>query len=149
MDALPKWARELKESKGFGRELSIVRLVEFTKNVFRHKDAITQAFRSSWEGINFRQKEDHIVHDYIISESSGIHYLNETISPLLSCNDFIVKFAGVFVHQKPMVGRQNLSCAPKKKKNCELGDLLTLFLYIDSSKNVLQKKLLYLRLRRI
>jgi len=116
MDALPKWARELKGSKGVGWELRIVRLIEFSRIVFRHKDAITQAFRSSWNGINFRQREDYIVHDYIISKNSGIHYLNKTISPLLSCNGFIVKFAGVFVHQKPIVGRQNLSCAPKEKK---------------------------------
>jgi len=116
-----------------------VRLIEFRKIAFRHKDAITQAFRNSWNDINFLQREDYIVHDYIISKDSGIRYLNRTISPLLSCNGFIVKFAGVFVHQKPRVGRQNLSCA-SKGKNCELGDLLTLFLYVDSLRNVLRKK---------
>jgi len=125
--------------RSFGRSIEIMRLAKFRRIAFKHKSKIVQAFRDSWKGINFSQREELIVHDYIISKASGIHYLNKTVSPLLSCDGFVIKFAGVFVHQKPIVKRQNISCAPGKEK-CELGDLLTLFLYLDSVRNVLFKK---------
>lgn len=115
------------------------RLKELQRIAYMHKGTILKSFSKSWNNINISQSEPYIIHDYIISKASGIKYLNKTIPPVFRNYGFIVKFAGVFIHQKPIIQRKNTACAPRRR-NCELGDLLTLFLFVDSSKNILLKK---------
>jgi len=70
----------------------------------------------------------------ILLKNGGIHYININLPKIVNKNGFIVKFAGVFVHQKPLVEINicNSSCYIQNSR-CERGDLLTLFLYIDKN----------------
>ena len=48
-----------------------------------------------------------------------------------------MKFAGVFIHQKPRITRINSNCFVKNDIRCELGDLLTVLLFVDKNKNLI------------
>lgn len=94
---------------------------------------IIEESKNSWNGINFEKSEPNIIWDYL---NKGTEYLNRTIGKKLSCNGFDIKFGGVFVHQKPRIERIDNSCQ-SNNKNCELGDLLTVFLLIDKDRKLL------------
>ena len=96
---------------------------------------IIREFERSWSCINFSKNEPEVVRDYLLK---GLDYLNSNLASQLSNKTFTIKFAGVFVHQKPYVRRMDVSCS--KKLVCELGDLLTLFLFVSKRKQILLSK---------
>lgn len=82
---------------------------------------------SSWSSIDFSQDEPEIIREYLASTGKGVDYLNQNLSPVLSVNGFEMKFASVFVHQKPQITR----VTSPTNRSCELGDLLLIFSFID------------------
>ncbi len=107
------------------------RLCLFRKLVISKRDLILSEACLSWLNINFNQSEPYIIQQYL---NEGTKYLNEHIAQQLSTWGFVVKFGGVFVHQNPIINRLS-EC--KGNKRCELGDLLTVFLFVDKNKNLL------------
>lgn len=108
------------------------RFLQFRELVFRNYKDIIYHTQQSWHVVNFNQPEPNIIFDYL---QEGVIYLNQNVSPILSTRGFIIKFAGVFIHQKPIV--TPISYKNISNGNCEVGDLLTLFLMLDRNKKVL------------
>jgi hypothetical protein len=98
--------------------------------------ALVHHAEKSWEGIDFNMTEPDIIRRYLLSSGVGVDYLNANVSPLLTGGGFIVKFASVFVHQKPRITRHPTMVAtcPGDTIACELGDLLVIFSLIDKNK---------------
>jgi len=108
---------------------------EFEQLCSAQSSQILQHAAQSWAGINFSKKEPEIVHEYLASPSRGVWFLNQTISPLLSVAGYEVKFGSVFIHQKPRVTLRTAQLPPNNQ--CELGDLLVVFVFMDAAKNPL------------
>ncbi len=110
------------------------RFLEFRETISNNSLYIIHEVQKSWEVINFHHREPDVVYNYL---RYGVKYLNEKVAAKLSVSGFIIKFAGVFVHQKPIVTPVESS---SYNKNCELGDLLTVFIMLDRNKNVLHQR---------
>jgi hypothetical protein len=88
--------------------------------------------------------EVEIIRQFLSKPDCGTALLNRELTPLLSRNGWVVKFASIFLHQKPKVeGWKESTRGPTSKrvslgKNCELGDLQTIFLYLTSDKTVVK-----------
>ena len=105
----------------------------FVNNAFGLSPAILQHAELSWNGINFGSSEPLIVREYLHAPTYGLSYLNRHVSPLLSQAGYEMKFAGIFVHQKPRITRTHAT----NNRQCELGDLLVIFTFLDAAKNPL------------
>lgn len=89
---------------------------------------------ASWKGID-RSNEVTALKSYIFSKDKGIDFLNKKLALQVNNNRFHLKFAGIFCHKKPTVQRSATSqkINPGDTPGCELGDLLTLFVLLDSN----------------
>jgi hypothetical protein len=114
-----------------------MRLNLFRKLLAKEKYKILSAVKKSWLNIDFNQSEPNIIFDYL---QQGLRILNQEIPPLFKNYGFIVKFAGVFIHQKPIVTPLPEVTALSRKSNCELGDLLVVWLYLDDKKKVIYSR---------
>ncbi len=91
---------------------------------------------SSWNGINTNRSEPQIVRSYLLDRSVGVDYLNRNLSPLLSGGGYEVKFASVYIHQKPRVQRtvNSVRNCTGDTPACELGDMMVIFCLLDANK---------------
>jgi len=105
----------------------------FVNMAFGLSPAIIQHVDLSWNGIDFSLSEPLIVSDYLHSPTKGVSYLNQNVSPLLSKAGYEMKFAGIFVHQKPRITRTHAI----SNRQCELGDLLVIFTFLNAAKTPL------------
>jgi hypothetical protein len=110
-----------------------IRYNNFINIAFGLSPHIIQHADSSWNGINFGLSEPLIVREYLHSPIYGLSYLNQHVSPLLTQAGYEVKFAGIFVHQKPRITRPHAT----NNRQCELGDLLVIFTFLDATKRPL------------
>lgn len=104
---------------------------QYRKQILILENQLQSAFEQSWSKINMNQKENQIIHDYL---KNGVAILNNSIPALLSSRNFSIKFASVFIHQRPYVTRLDTNCTGNKR--CELGDLLLIFSYLDAFGNI-------------
>lgn len=109
------------------------RYKNFINTAFGLSPVIIQHGNSSWNGINFSLSEPLIVRDYLHSPTSGLSYLNQHVSPLLMQSGYEMKFGGIFIHQKPKITRTHAT----HNRQCELGDLVVIFTFMDAAKNPL------------
>jgi len=116
------------------------RISDFQSHVNSHAQAIRDAGNQAWQRVTAKGEVE-IVREFLAGKEQGTDYLNDSITTLLSSGGRVVKFASIFLHQMPMVFglRNHLPSAPTKlAKRCELGDLQTVFLYLDRDKNICQ-----------
>jgi len=105
--------------------------------ISNYSNLILQEGANSWNDIDFSKKEPDIIKDYLLSPQKGIDYLNHNISKkITSETSYELKFASIYSHQKPRITRTTLS---KNKCNgdtdsCELGDLMTVFIFWTKTK---------------
>lgn len=117
------------------------RISDFQEHVNRHQTAIRSAGDEAWENTP-STNEVEIVRQFLSNRDCGTALLNRKLAPLLSRHGWVVKFANVFLHQKPKVegwkeaGRGTDVKRVSLGKNCELGDLQTIFLYLTADKTV-------------
>lgn len=93
----------------------------------------------SWNGIDLKLTEPEIIKKYLLDNTVGVDYLNQNISKLINTNtQYQIKFASVFTHQKPRIQRTPNSIINCKgdTSQCELGDLLIIFCFVDKNKRV-------------
>lgn len=104
----------------------------FSMDIFNHSIA-------SWNGIDFNQPEPLIIKKYLLEKGVGVDYLNRNLAPILSHASYEVKFASVFIHQKPRITRHtsSISACTGDTPSCELGDLLVVFCLLDKNKTPL------------
>lgn len=116
------------------------RISDFQAHVNSVASDVRSKAQDSWNGINFGKSEPEIIYDFLAGTTNGTGFLNRNIAPLLSGNGRTVKFASVFLHQKPLVlgSKHSSKHARPGASPCELGDLQLLFLYVDSSKSICQ-----------
>ena|GEM_PF-1986006 len=116
------------------------RISDFQHHVNSHAVEIRKAADDAWSKINLAQPEPQIIYDFLKDTKGGTGYLNRELGKLLSVGGRIVKFASIFLHQKPkvkgVIGRT--SNAKGIGGVCELGDLQLLFLYISANKAICQ-----------
>lgn len=114
---------------------------DYLAHITSHNLEIIGSLNRSWEDINFNLNEPDIIKTYLMAKGVGIDYLNQNISKKLSNGRYEFKFASVFIHQKPRITRTekcSLEGLPQNKKyktkECELGDMLTIFCLLDNEK---------------
>ena len=116
------------------------RISDFQTLVNTKAELIRKAADTAWQAIGLTDREPGIIKNFLSSTQGGVNYLNQHVAPILGKAGRTVKFAGIFLHQKPMVfgligpGSQR---RPDVKR-CELGDLQILFLYLAANKSVCQ-----------
>jgi len=113
------------------------RIAEFERVVKAHAKEISEIGNKSWIPIK-ESTETPTIRAFLTKKRAGVDYLNRNLANLLSKNGRVVKFAGLFLHGTPMVQGWTTNKAGKKKhnRNCELADLMTVFLYVDRSKTI-------------
>ncbi|QOJ27385.1 MAG: hypothetical protein HRU80_00315 [Ignavibacteriales bacterium] len=109
---------------------------KFVKSVSTFSQDIINHSRTSWNGIDFNQTEPHIIKSFLLDGNVGIDYLNRNLAPILSHASYEVKFASVFIHQKPRITRHisSINLCTGDTPSCELGDLLVVFCLLDKNK---------------
>ncbi len=109
------------------------RLSEWKRELREKRNIILGHFDASWKSVNFNKREQEILKDYLIG--SGLPKLNIVAQTVLSFNKFVVKFAGVFVHQTPKVMRLQ-SEHKAVKAVCEIGDWLVISIWLNRYKKI-------------
>jgi hypothetical protein len=113
------------------------RIAQFERVVKANAKKISELGNASWDPIK-ETTETPTIRAFLTKRGAGVDYLNRNLASLLSRNGRVVKFAGLFLHGTPMVRGWTKNEAGKKKhnRNCELADLMTVFLYLDRSKTI-------------
>ncbi len=101
----------------------ISRFLDFQKICTEKAADIIRLSDASWDNIDFSQNEPEIIRQYLINRNVGIDFLNQNLAPTLSLRGFRVKFASVFIHQKPRITRLS-------GDQCEIGDMLVIFSFL-------------------
>jgi len=120
------------------------RISDFQHQVNTYATDVRKAGQSAWDNIDLSRKEPEVVYEFLSGKGVGTDYLNNHLSEKLSLGGRVVKFASVFLHQKPMVRgwrRTYEGSTPTQNpltKRCELGDLQIIFLYLAQDKTVCQ-----------
>ncbi len=109
------------------------RIDQFERVVKAHAKKIAAIGNKSWIPIK-ESTETPTIRAFLTKKGAGVDYLNRNLASLLSKNGRVVKFAGLFLHGTPMV--QGWTTNKASKRNCELADLMTVFLYVDKSKTI-------------
>lgn len=118
------------------------RIAQFERVVKAKAKKISVIGNAAWAPIK-ETTETPTIRAFLTKKGSGVDYLNRNLASLLSRNGRVVKFAGLFLHGTPMVKGWTTNKAGKKEPisgDCELADLMTVFLYLDRSKTVKQMR---------
>ena len=124
---------------------SLFLLRQFWLWVKQNEGQIVQILDKSWEKIS-SQKEVEAIKEWLqVSKSgspqptnaqqSGIGYINKELRSLWNGN-FSIKFNGMFVHQTPKVKPWSLCFNREIKGSCEIGDLITLLVFLDENDDI-------------
>jgi hypothetical protein len=115
------------------------RISDFQEHINRNQDRIRDLGTKAWENTS-DEDEVEIVRQYLRQKDCGTVFLNENLAkPILSTSGWTVKFASIFLHQKPkVIGWKKSQVLHQPEKACELGDLQTIFVYVDANR-VVQK----------
>jgi len=121
--------------------MSKQRISDFQSHANSHVQEIREAGDQAWHRVSVKG-EVAIVRDFLIGKGRGTDYLNRNLAHLLGGNGRVVKFASIFLHQMPYVIGLRKADRGKQTKlsRCELGDLQTLFLYLDQNKSICQAR---------
>ena len=103
-------------------------------NMLLLKKNIVKLFEKSWNKVDFSKFENKIIEEYL---TDGIDFLNKNIAPTLTFGGYKTTFSGVFLHQTPKINRLDHAKHCSKNINCEFGDLLILFYFLDRNDNIL------------
>ena len=117
------------------------RIAKFNSIVEGKAKKIRQAGNDSWAPIK-KGNETARVRAFLTKRNAGIDYLNKNLADELSKDGRVVKFAGVFLHGTPKVNGWTKNPKGPKKLNgvCELADLQTIFVYLDSGNAIRQMR---------
>ena len=116
------------------------RISDFQSHINSNAQRIRDAGNEAWRLVKTKGEVE-IVRQFLVGRGRGTDYLNANLTKALGTGGRVVKFASMFLHQVPKVfGITNHPPATPSKlpAPCELGDLQTLFLYLDRTKNVRQ-----------
>jgi hypothetical protein len=114
------------------------RIAQFERVVKANAKEISELGNAAWIPIK-ETTETPTIRAFLTKSGVGVDYLNRNLASLLSKNGRVVKFAGLFLHGTPMVRGWTKNEAGKKKPisgDCELADLMTVFLYVDRNKAI-------------
>lgn len=109
---------------------------KFVNSISAFSTEITLHSIQSWNGIDLQKTEPQIIKSYLLDKGVGVDYLNRNLSPILSHSSYHVKFASVFIHQKPRITRDatSINLCTGDTPACELGDLMVVFCLLDKNK---------------
>ncbi|AQR69620.1 hypothetical protein BZG29_15745 [Janthinobacterium sp. LM6] len=119
------------------------KISEAIEIIATHKNQIINHIDSAWGACDFSLSEPKIIKSFVMDKGKGVDYLNINLAKLIndSQSRFVVKFGGVYTHQRPYIVRTLGNSAKQKGTNptekCELADLLCLHVFVDSKKNVI------------
>ncbi len=117
------------------------RISSFFAVVATEAERIRQVANGAWDQIT-EAHETAAVRAFLVQQGAGVDYMNRRLPQFLSKDGRVVKFAGVFLHGTPKVRGWTKNKAGKKKLNgeCELADLQTVFVYLDSGNTIRQMR---------
>lgn len=121
-------------------------LSEYLAAIVGEKKAITTHGGIAWLNCDLRLKEPEIVRKFVCDRGMGVAYLNDEVAKRFNASQtrHVLKFAGVFSHQRPYVNRlaHNVSTKgdPSASGRCELADLMFLAVVVDKGKMVLSAR---------
>lgn len=113
------------------------RITQFERVVKANAKKISAIGDAAWAPIK-ETTETPTIRAFLTERGAGVDYLNRNLASPLSRNGRVVKFAGLFLHGTPMVKGWTTNKEGEKKhsRNCELADLMTVFLYVDRNKTI-------------
>ena len=124
------------------------RIAKFARIVEGKAEKIRQAGNDSWVPIT-EKGETKAVRAFLTQQGAGIDYLNRRLARFLKVDGRVVKFAGVFLHGTPKVeGWIQRSRRKTPTGICELADLQTVFLYLDSGNTIRQMRCVLFQAKR-
>lgn len=113
----------------------------------KHKQEVTMRGQNAWSLCDFSLSEPKIVKSFTLDPDKGAHYLNSSLATNFNNSQlrFVLKFAGIYAHQRPYVSRDAANCAKPHQgtnstKSCELADLVFLSVLVDQKKNVITSR---------
>jgi hypothetical protein len=115
------------------------RISDFQKFVNQHEDDIREAGNAAWSGIKGSSEVER-VHDFLSSPTAGNSLLNKELTPLFHDSGWVVKVAGIFLHQTPYVKGFLPDDKTPLPQRCELGDLQTLFVHVSEDKTAMRTR---------
>ena len=115
------------------------RISDFQKFVNEQQAVIRQAGNDAWTGIR-KGSEVQRVHQFLASRKAGNSLLNRQLAPLFIEKGWVVKFAAIFLHQKPYVRGYQANNLNLLERACELGDLQTIFVHVRRDKRAMKMR---------
>lgn len=112
----------------------------------QHKKIIISAVMDSWRKCDFTLSEPKLVKSYVMDKNVGVDYLNKYLANSINGaqSRFVLKFGGVYAHQRPYVARNSSNAAihvgTNPTETCELADLLCITVFVDNKKNVISSQ---------
>lgn len=118
-----------------------------------HKQTIVKQGMLAWDACDYDEAEPDIVRSFVTERGKGVDYLNEHVARPFNASQsrFVLKFAGVFSHQKPYVTRRaaNVAANPGgSSDSCELSDLVFLAVCVDDAKSLLAARASFLQAKK-
>ncbi|MGJ9416283.1 hypothetical protein ACHAC9_00750 [Massilia sp. CMS3.1] len=119
---------------------------DLIETLAQHKRPIINHVMNSWRGCDFTLSEPKLVKSYVMDKNAGVDYLNKNLAKSINGaqNRFVLKFGGVYAHQRPYIARNstNVSTHPGTNisERCELADLLCITVFVDNKKNVISSQ---------
>lgn len=116
---------------------------DLIEELANHKASIIQHVNDAWSKCDFALSEPKIIASFIMDANKGVDYLNKNLAvPInMSQSRFVLKFGGVFTHQRPYVSREKSNCSKHSGTNptesCELSDLLCMAVFVNKNKEVI------------
>jgi len=120
-------------------EKAFLRYHQFQKICSKYSKEIIHIANLSWKNIDFSLDEPKIIRQYL---DKGIDILNNNLTHIWKQYGFIVKFSSVYIHQKPKITRLN-------GDQCELGDLLIIFSFMDRNKIIIVNRALIIQAKKL
>lgn len=113
----------------------------FVNSISFLSNEITKHSIRSWDNIDLTRSEPDIIKRFLLDKGVGVDYLNRNLSPILSHSSYEVKFASVFIHQKPRITRHQdaINRCTGSTPSCEIGDLMVVFCLLDRNKTPMFK----------
>ncbi|MCT7313259.1 hypothetical protein N5J06_19980 [Ralstonia sp. CHL-2022] len=118
-------------------------LSDLIEALAQHKRDVITSAQIAWRLCDFSLAEPEIIKSFTMSSGKGVDYLNRTLATDFNNAQtrFVLKFAGVYAHQRPYVFRDaansSVHAGTNKTERCELADMAFLAVCVDQEKTVI------------
>ena len=120
-----------------------VNLSNLLEAMAAHKDVLIKEAELALAACGLGRSEPSIIKSFVLDQGKGVDFLNRRFATTFNASQqrLVLKFAGIYAHQRPYVCRAPANVAIQPGSNpteeCELADLGFLAVFVDRAKNVI------------